>query len=65
MNGPGRHIELSYNIITRRLSPLRATPSKWPAETAHAVAVDHHDGVSLMKYVFIMVQTNIVVNIRL
>ena len=60
----GAHL-INYNIITRRLSSRRATPSKWPAETARAVAVDHRDGVSLMKYLFVMVRTNIVVNGRL
>ena len=40
-------------------------PSKWTTETALAVAVDHCNGVLLMKYVFIMVRTNIVVNGRL
>ena len=32
-----------------------ATPSKWPTEMACAIAVDHHDGVLLMKYLYIIV----------
>ena len=42
-----------------------ATPSKWPTETICVVAVDHRDSVSLMKYLFIMDQTNILLNSRL
>ena len=42
-----------------------ATPSKWPTETALTVAVDHRDGGLLMKYLFIMDRTNILLNSRL
>ena len=39
-----------------------ATSSKRPTETALAVAVDRHNGVLLMKYLFIMDRTNILIH---
>ena len=42
-----------------------ATPSEWPTEMDFAFAVDNRDGDLLMKYLFIMDRTNILLNRRL
>ena len=42
-----------------------ATSLKWSTETACNVAVDHHSGGVLMKDLFIMNRTNILLNSRL
>ena len=42
-----------------------ATPLKWSTETSCTVAIDHRDDGLLMEYLFVMYQTNIVLNSRL
>ena len=47
------------------LDSFGATPSKWLTETACDATVDHRDGGLLVKYLFKMNQTNILLNISL